>query len=48
VEDFTELEQRAAYFDSDTFIATRKGVNILELVSQIHDKTDLVAFMLTL
>ena len=30
VEDFTEFEQRAAYFDADPVIATKKGVNILE------------------
>ena len=30
VEDFTEFEQRAAYFDGDPVIATKKGVNILE------------------
>jgi cytochrome c peroxidase len=37
VEDFTEFEQRAAYFDGDPVIATKKGVNILERGSQIHD-----------
>lgn len=36
VEDFTEFEQRAAYFDGDPVIATKKGVNILERGSQIH------------
>ena len=36
VEDFTEFEQRAAYFDGDPVIATRKGVNILERGSQVH------------
>lgn len=36
VEDFTEFEQRAAYFDGDTMTATRKGVNILERGSQVH------------
>ena len=30
VEDFTEFEQRAAYFDGDPGAATRKGVNVLE------------------
>ena len=30
VEDFTEFEQRAAYFDGDPVIATKKGVNVLE------------------
>ena len=36
VEDFTEFEQRAAYFDGDPAAATRKGVNILERGSQVH------------
>lgn len=36
VEDFTEFEQRAAYFDGDDVIATKKGVNILERGSQVH------------
>lgn len=36
VEDFTEFEQRAAYFDGDPEQATRKGVNILERGSQVH------------
>jgi len=37
VEDFTEFEQRAAYFDGDPVIATKKGVNILDRGSQVHD-----------
>ena len=36
VEDFTEFEQRAAYFDGDPVIATKKGVNILERGSQVQ------------
>jgi cytochrome c peroxidase len=36
VEDFTEFEQRAAYFDGDPVIASKKGVNILERGSQVH------------
>ena len=36
IEDFTEFEQRAAYFDGDPVIATKKGVNILERGSQVH------------
>ncbi|MGO4700095.1 hypothetical protein [Dyella sp. 2RAB6] len=36
VEDFTEFEQRAAYFDGDPVLATKKGVNILERGSQVH------------
>ncbi|MEE8141646.1 MAG: cytochrome B6, partial [Planctomycetota bacterium] len=36
IEDFTEFEQRAAYFDGDPVIATKKGVNILDRGSQVH------------
>jgi cytochrome c peroxidase len=36
VEDFTEFEQRAAYFDGDPVLATKKGVNVLERASQVH------------
>lgn len=36
VEDFTEFEQRAAYFDGDNVIAQKKGVNVLERGSQVH------------
>jgi len=36
VEDFTEFEQRAAYFDGDPVQAQSKGVNILERGSQVH------------
>ncbi len=36
VEDFTEFEQRAAYFDGDPVQATKKGVNILDRGSQVH------------
>lgn len=36
MEDFTEFEQRAAYFDGDPVIATKKGVNVLERGSQVH------------
>jgi cytochrome c peroxidase len=41
VEDFTEFEQRAAYFDGDTVLATKKGVNILERGSQVHFMAEL-------
>jgi cytochrome c peroxidase len=40
VEDFTEFEQRAAYFDGDPVIATKKGVNILDRGSQVHFMTE--------
>ena len=36
VEDFTEFEQRGAYFDGDHVIAAKKGANILERGSQVH------------
>jgi cytochrome c peroxidase len=36
IEDFTEFEQRGAYFDGDHVIAAKKGVNILERGSQVH------------
>ena len=40
VEDFTEFEQRAAYFDGDPVTATKKGVNILDRGSQVHDMAE--------
>lgn len=36
IEDFTEFEQRAAYFDGDPGMAAMKGINILERGSQVH------------
>jgi cytochrome c peroxidase len=36
VEDFTEFEQRAAYFDGDIVIAVKKGINILDRGHQVH------------
>jgi cytochrome c peroxidase len=36
VEDFTEFEQRGAYFDGDHLAATAKGINPLERGSQVH------------
>ncbi len=40
IEDFTEFEQRAAYFDGDPVLATKKGINILERASQVHDMAE--------
>ena len=40
VEDFTEFEQRAAYFDGDPVIATKKGVNILDRGAEVHDMAE--------
>lgn len=45
VEDFTEFEQRAAYFDGDPETATRKGVNILERGSQVHFMSELQSIL---
>lgn len=36
IEDFTEFEQRAAYFDGDFVTAVQKGVNPLERGSQVQ------------
>ncbi|HKP85891.1 MAG TPA: cytochrome B6 [Blastocatellia bacterium] len=40
VEDFTEFEQRAAYFDGDPVIATKKGINVLDRGSAVHDMAE--------
>ena len=45
IEDFTEFEQRAAYFDGDPVIATKKGVNILERASQVHFMAELQSIL---
>jgi len=45
VEDFTEFEQRAAYFDGDPVIATKKGVNVLERGSQVHAMAEFQAIL---
>ncbi|HCM41598.1 MAG: cytochrome B6 [Bdellovibrionales bacterium GWA1_52_35] len=45
VEDFTEFEQRAAYFDGDPVIATKKGINPLERGSQVHFMAELQALL---
>ncbi len=45
VEDFTEFEQRAAYFDGDPVIATKKGANILERGSQVHFMAEFQALL---
>ncbi|HMJ11573.1 MAG TPA: cytochrome B6, partial [Polyangiaceae bacterium] len=36
VEDFTEFEQRAAYFDGDPVLATKKGISPLDRGTQVH------------
>lgn len=45
VEDFTEFEQRAAYFDGDHCMAAKKGVNILERGSQVHFMAEFMAIL---
>jgi len=45
VEDFTEFEQRAAYFDGDICMAAKKGVNILERGSQVHFMAEFMAIL---
>jgi len=45
IEDFTEFEQRAAYFDGDPVIATKKGVNILERGSQVHFMAEFMSIL---
>lgn len=45
VEDFTEFEQRAAYFDGDHVIAAKKGVNVLERGSQVHAMAEFQALL---
>jgi cytochrome c peroxidase len=45
VEDFTEFEQRAAYFDGDPVIATKKGVNVLDRGIQVHAMAEFQALL---
>ncbi|MDP1681198.1 MAG: hypothetical protein Q8L39_05425 [Burkholderiales bacterium] len=45
VEDFTEFEQRAAYFDGIPADAARKGVNVLERGSQVHFMAEFQALL---
>jgi cytochrome c peroxidase len=45
VEDFTEFEQRAAYFDGDHAMAAKKGVNVLERGSQVHFMSEFMAIL---
>jgi cytochrome c peroxidase len=45
VEDFTEFEQRAAYFDGDHAMAAKKGVNVLERGSQVHFMAEFMAIL---
>jgi cytochrome c peroxidase len=45
VEDFTEFEQRGAYFDGDQCMAAKKGVNVLERGSQVHFMAEFLAIL---
>jgi cytochrome c peroxidase len=45
VEDFTQFEQRAAYFDGDHVMAAKKGVNVLERGSQVHFMSEFMAIL---
>jgi cytochrome c peroxidase len=45
IEDFTEFEQRAAYFDGDMLSASAKGVNPLERGSQVHFMAEVQALL---
>ncbi len=45
IEDFTEFEQRAAYFDGDPVIGTKKGVNVLERGSQVHFMAEFMSIL---
>lgn len=45
VEDFTEFEQRAAYFDGDITMAAKKGINVLERGSQVHAMSEFLALL---
>jgi cytochrome c peroxidase len=41
VEDFTEFEQRGAYFDGDTVSAQKKGMNVLDRGEQVHPMAEI-------
>ncbi len=45
IEDFTEFEQRAAYFDGDPVIGTKKGINILDRGHQVHAMAEFQAIL---
>jgi cytochrome c peroxidase len=45
VEDFTEFEQLAAYFDGDPFSATKKGVRFLERRGQVTFMAEFLALL---
>jgi cytochrome c peroxidase len=41
IEDFTEFEQRGAYFDGDPASAAKKGVNFLDRGQQVQDMAEI-------
>lgn len=45
IEDFTEFEQRAAYFDGDHVTAAKKGVNVLDRGTQVHFMAEFQSIM---
>jgi cytochrome c peroxidase len=45
VEDFTEFEQRGAYFDGNPADAARKGINVLERGSQVQFMAEFQALL---
>src|SRR5690606_30605149 len=45
IEDFSEFEQRAAYFDGDIVIAVKKGVQVFERGSQVHNMSEFQAIL---
>jgi len=45
VEDFTEFEQRAAYFDGDVDLAAKKGVNTLDRATQVHAMSEFMELL---
>lgn len=45
VEDFTEFEQRAAYFDGDPVLAQKKGMNLLDRGNQVHDMAEFLELL---
>lgn len=45
VEDFSEFEQRGAYFDGDTVLAAKKGTNVLDRGGQVHLMSEFQAIL---
>jgi len=45
IEDFTEFEQRSAYFDGDIDLAAKKGVNTLDRATQVHAMSEFMELL---